>query len=168
MIRPSQPLSERIRGELMEMDRIVQRALRSWPKAQKGLRGQEAYIDSVALNLQAFYAGIERLFELIARQVDHTLPMGETWHRDLLKQMGKEIPGIRPAVIDNESIFDLDDFRRFRHLVQNIYTFNLVPEKMMNLIQKIPELWARLRAELFAFSEFLDVLHLSGRKNKRK
>jgi len=168
MIRPSQPLSERIRGELMEMDRIVQRALRSWPKAQKGLRGQEAYIDSVALNLQAFYAGIERLFERIARQVDHTLPMGETWHRDLLKQMGKEIPGIRPAVIDNESIFDLDDFRRFRHLVQNIYTFNLVPEKMMNLIQKIPELWARLQAELFAFSEFLDVLHLSGRKNKRK
>jgi hypothetical protein len=168
MTRPFQELSERIRGELLEMERIVQRALRAWPKAQKGLRGQEAYLDSVALNLHAFYTGIERLFELIARQLDHTLPMGETWHRDLLRQMGKDIPGIRPAVLDKESALDLDDFRRFRHLVQNIYTFNLVPDKMMNLIQVLPVLWARLRAELFAFAEFLDDLYPSGRKNKRK
>lgn len=164
----SKELSERIRGELPELERIVQRALRFWPKAQKGSRGQDAYLDSVALNLQAFYTGIERLFEIIARRVDQSLPTGETWHRDLLKQMEKDIPGIRPAVIDHESVFDLDDFRRFRHLVQNIYTFNLVPEKMMDPIQKLPELWDRLRAELLAFAEFLDDLYSSGRKNKRK
>lgn len=168
MTQPSQELSERIRGELLEMERIVQRALRAWPKAQKGLRGHEAYLDSVALNLHAFYTGMERLFELIARQIDHTLPMGETWHRDLLRQMGKDIPGIRPAVIDKGSALDLDDFRRFRHLVQNIYTFNLVPDKMRNLIQIFPELWARLRAELLAFAEFLDDLQRSSRDNKRK
>jgi len=168
MTQPSHELSERIRGELLEMERIVRRALRAWPKAQKRFRGQQVYLDSVALNLHAFYTGVERLFELIARRVDHTLPTGETWHRDLLKQMGKDIPGIRPAVIDKESALDLDDFRRFRHLVQNIYTFNLVPDKMMNLIQTLPDLWAGLRAELLAFAEFLDDLQRSGRNNKRK
>jgi hypothetical protein len=168
MTRPSQKLSERIRGELPEMERIVQRTLQAWPRAQKGSRGHEVYLDSVALNLQAFYTGIERLFELIARQVDYTLPLGETWHRDLLKQMGKDMPGIRPAVIDHQSIFDLDDFRRFRHLVQNIYTFNLVPGKMESLIQILPKLWANLQAELLAFAEFLDFLHRSSKNDRRK
>ena len=168
MTRPSQQLSERIRDELPETERIIQRALRAWPKAQKGSRGREVYLDSVALNLQAFYTGIERLFELIARQVDHILPPGETCHRDLLKQMGKDMPGIRPAVIDPQSAFDLDDFRRFRHLVQNIYTFNLVPGKMESLIQTLPNLWAKLRAELLAFAEFLDDLHRASKRNRQK
>ena len=168
MTPPFKELSERIQGELPELELIVQRALRSWPKAQKGSRGQDAYLDSVALNLQGFYTGIERLFEIIARRIDQSLPTGETWHRDLLKQMEKDIPGVRPAVIDHESFLDLDDFRRFRHMVQNIYTFNLVPEKMMNPIQKLPELWTRLREELLAFAEFLDDLSSSDRKKRRK
>ncbi len=96
MTRPSQQLSERIRGELPEMERIVQRALHAWPKAQNPSRGQEVYLDSVALNLQAFYTGVERLFQLIAREVDQALPPGQTWHRDLLEQMGKDMPGVRP------------------------------------------------------------------------
>ena len=37
---------------------------------------------------------------------------------------------IRPAVIGPESASALDELRRFRHLVRNVYTFNLVPEKM--------------------------------------
>jgi len=54
----------------------------------------------VALNLHAFYSGIERLFELIARDIDQCVPDGEMWHRDLIKQMTKEINGVRPAVVN--------------------------------------------------------------------
>jgi len=40
--------------------------------------------------------------------------------------------------------------------LRNIYTFNLVPEKMDPLVSSLPELWPRLRAELLAFADFLE------------
>jgi hypothetical protein len=92
----------------------------------------------VALNLHGFYSGVERLFEMIARHVDRALPSGEGWHQDLLQQMTKGIAERRPAVISPESASMLDEFRRFRHLVRSLYTFNLVPQKMEPLIAALP------------------------------
>jgi len=153
-----QELSERIRGEMLDIERVVQRALRAWPKAQKASEEQDVYLDSVALNIHSFYSGVERLFELIARHVDGALPASETWHRDLLQQMAQDVTNARPAVIDQDSALTLDDFRRFRHLVRNVYTINLVPDKMAKLIIDLPRLWPKLRAELLAFAEFLKEL----------
>jgi hypothetical protein len=76
-------LCERIRGEVPELGRVVDRALGAWVQAQQ-TPSEHAYLDSVALNLHGFYSGVERLFELIARHVDRVLPSGDTWHRDLL------------------------------------------------------------------------------------
>ena len=120
--------------------------------------GESAYLDSVALNLHGFYAGLERLFELIARHVDGVLPGGETWHRDLLRRMAQDIAGVRPAVLSQDSVLALDEFRRFRHLVRNVYTMSLAPEKMAGLMATLPTLWLTLRAELWAFADFLEVL----------
>ena len=89
-----QELAERIRGEMSDMERVVQRALQAWPKAQKMSEEQYVYLDSVALNLHSFYSGVERLFELIARHVDGALPAGETWHRDLLQQMAQDLTDV--------------------------------------------------------------------------
>lgn len=125
---------------------------------------QEVYLDSVALNLHGFYSGVERLFELVARHVDRDLDLatGETWHQDLLQRMIKDIQE-RPALIGGESALMLDGLRRFRHLVRNVYTFNMVSEKMNPLVSSLPELWPRLRAELLAFADFLeDVAQASG------
>jgi hypothetical protein len=155
---PYQELIERIRGEVPEFERVMNRALRAWPQAQKTFPEQEVYMDSVALNLHSFYAGVERLFELIARHMDRGLPGGETWHRELLKQMARDLEGVRPAVIDEETFLRLDDFRRFRHLVQNIYAINLMPDKMRGLMEALPALWSTLKAELMAFADFLEDL----------
>ena len=153
-----QELSEQIRGEMSDIERVVQRALQAWPKAQKVSEEQNVYLDSVALNLHSFYSGVERLFELIARHVDGTTPAGETWHRDLLQQMANDLTNMRPAVIGQDSALTLDEFRRFRHLVRNVYTINLVPDKMTRLILNLPGLWTKLHAELLAFAEFLEEL----------
>lgn len=152
-----QELVERIRGEMADLERVVQRAERLWPQARI-LGDQNAYVDSVALNLHGFYSGVERLFEQIARQVDRELPTGETWHRDLLRQMAQDQPEARPAVISQGSALVLDKFRRFRHLVRNVYTMNLTPDKMEELMIALPEVWSRLRAELLAFADFLTAL----------
>jgi len=148
----------RIRGEVSDLDRLVQKALRVWSRVQKPGNEQDIYLDSIALNLHGFYSGIERLFELIARHVDQRLPAGEMWHRDLLQQMAEEITNVRPAVISPERIASLDHLRRFRHLVRNVYTFNLSPDKLKSLIADLPGLWLRVQAELLAFADFLSEL----------
>lgn len=53
-------LVERIRGEIQDLERIVQRALAAWSQAKR-MPDESAYLDSVALNLHGFYSGLERL-----------------------------------------------------------------------------------------------------------
>lgn len=153
-----QELADRIRDEMPELGRLVQRIEERWSHGKAAPAQRDVYLESVALNLHSFYSGLERLFELIARHVDRSQPSGETWHRDLLAQMATEITDARPAVIGKETATLLDEYRRFRHLVRNVYTFNLVPEKMENLISVLPTLWSQLRAELLATADYLEAL----------
>jgi hypothetical protein len=164
---PYQELAERIYGEVSDLGLVVQRALRAWSQAQR-VPGEQAYLDSVALNLHSFYSGLERLFELIARHVDHSLPTGETWHRDLLQQMARDLADVRPAVMRQDHALALDEFRRFRHLVRNVYTMNLVPARMTGLVSALPELWSGMHAELLAFADFLDALAQVNQNEKQE
>lgn len=129
MNRRYQELADRTRGELPELAQLAERTLQRWSGGKTTPTQQDVYLESAALNLHSFYSGVERLFELIARHVDRSQPSGETWHRDPLNQMATDIPDARPAVISQDTAVALDEFRRFRHLVRNVYTFNLVPEK---------------------------------------
>ncbi len=150
-------LAERLRNELAGLEREVNRARKSWQSAQV-TSDPSAYIDSVALNLHGFYSGAERLFELIAEQVDEHRSSGEAWHRELLDRMGQEVPDVRPAVINPQTAIALDELRKFRHLVRNVYTAHLDPARMQNLLEALPHLWAQIRADLTTFAEFLDYL----------
>jgi hypothetical protein len=67
MTHPYQNLSERMRGQVGDLDQIVERARDGWSHIQNGTPEQYAHVDSVALNLHGFYSGIERLFESSAR-----------------------------------------------------------------------------------------------------
>ena len=145
-------LSKRIQRELSELEKIKALALRRW---QKALRDED-YLGSVAFDLQGFYHGVERVFETIAKSIDSAVPSGEKWHKMLLEQMTEEIPGIRPAVISIRTREALDNFRTFRHLARNIYTFNLEPTKIRSLVDKLPEAADQIRKDLSAFVEFLN------------
>ena len=94
-------LVARIRGEASDLERLVQRALMAWNQCKKLSSDQGVYIDSVALNLHGFYSGLERIFELIARQVDENIPSGDLWHRDLLKRMSQEQKDQQYVLLNN-------------------------------------------------------------------
>jgi len=156
MTKPYEELVERIRGEVSDLNHLVRKALMAWDNCIKPSKDQGVYMDSVALNLHGLYSGLERIFGLIARQVDQDMPDGDLWHRELLKQISQERQDIRPAVISEESLSFLDELRRFRHLVRNVYTFNLMPEKIEPMISDLPAIWQKVQAELLAFADFLD------------
>ena len=71
-------LAERIRDDLSSLERLVHRAEEAWRRAEQSK--DDLYLDSVALNLHGFYAGLERLFELISTAIDGSLPQGSNWH----------------------------------------------------------------------------------------
>jgi hypothetical protein len=152
----SEQLARRIRGELSDLERAVARVGRAWEKARGAGSDQDLYLDAVALNLHGFYSGLERLFELVARRQGGDLPAGPSWHEQLLTSMTEEVNERRPAVLSKASAERLDEYRRFRHLVRNVYATNLLPERIASLVDGLPGLWAQLRAELAVFADFLD------------
>jgi hypothetical protein len=147
-------LAVRVRSELKDVARVLRRVEEGWERARRS--SDDYYLDGVALNLHGFYGGLERLFERIAVMVDDARPVGENWHQILLQQMAQEVPGVRPAVISESTRAKLDAYRSFRHVARNIYTFNLDPTKLGQLVAEAPACFAQVRAELSAFADLLE------------
>ena len=147
-------LISRIEKELSELDKILKKINRGWEKVKD--TGDELYIDSVALNLHDYYACLERIFKLIASEIDDSIPQGESWHEELLKQMETEIKNTRPPILKAETANQLDEYRGFRHVVRNVYTFNLSRERIEPLVQKLPGLNEKLRKDVESFLSFLE------------
>ena len=146
-------LASRILNELAALGPIVGRVERAWKAA--AANNDEFYYDSVALNIHSFYSGIERVLEKIAYAVEGSLPQGVNWHQELLDQMALEIPNVRPAVISSKTREQLDPYRGFRHVVRNVYTYHISPNKMKPLAKGIRPVFKQVEKELAAFSRFI-------------
>jgi hypothetical protein len=147
-------VAKRIRDELAEEKMVLAHVERDWLKFVE--TGDDAYLKATAYDLHGFYGGLERIFEAVASTIDGSVPDGESWHRDLLQQMGREMQGIRPALFSEETVNLMDELRRFRHRIRNIYSFNLVPERIKALVEKLPCLSAEANTSLQDFAQFLD------------
>jgi hypothetical protein len=71
--------------------------------------------------------------------------------------MAMEIPSVRPAVISEMTLNLLEEYLRFRHLVRNVYSFNLLPEKVQSLVERTPKALDLITQDLSTFvSLFLE------------
>jgi hypothetical protein len=149
-------LASRVREALAELDPVVDRVLLLGDKAQQ--TGDEDYWDGVALNLHGFYTGVERIFEDIARTIDESVPVTAQWHRDLLLQMSAELNDVRPPVITRSTRHCLDEYRAFRHVVRNVYTYRLRVSRMQELVSELRHCLTLVSQDLEAFARFLEDL----------
>lgn len=146
-------LAARLCHELQSLDRVVARVQSQVDKARQS--GDEDFYQAAALSLQNYYMGIERIFEEVAKWVDRFLPTGASSHRELLEQMGLEIPNVRPAVLSAITLRHLNEFRAFRHVAIHLYGFELYPERIGALADDLPNCHNLLRAEVTEFCQFL-------------
>ncbi|MGB5915517.1 MAG: hypothetical protein WBG63_11680 [Phormidesmis sp.] len=149
-------VSGRIRREIQSIDAVVERTLRIWENGQTIHPEDEYHVDATALNIHSFYAGIERILEIIADSVDGTKPSGANWHTELLSQLASDIKGVRPAVISGDSQERLNRFRGFRHVVRNVYTFNLDAPQIALLVEQLQPTQVQIKRELLSFATLLD------------
>jgi len=120
---------------------------------------KEEMVESAALKLHNFYTGCERIFQLIAREVNGGLPEGYDWHKRLLAQMSLDIEGIRPAVISQQTSRDLEELLAFRHIVRSIYGYELDAERVDLLVKKAVSLSPTLEMEIEKFCDSLQQLY---------
>lgn len=151
-------LAGRIRKELDDIKRLVAKANRAIKTAQENPRDADLYIDSASLNLHDVYSGFERIFRQIAATVDGNVPDASEWHRELLEQMGLNLPRVRPSVLSLNSIEQLDEYLRFRHVVRNVYTFSFDPERIARLVKDMETVFDQVQNELWAFASFLETV----------
>jgi predicted nucleotidyltransferase len=150
------PLIGEIRQDLTELETLTQKTAQLLEKVINS--GDEDYLGTIALNLHSFYTGVERIFREIARTIDGSMPEGGDWHRRLLRQMSAEIPNLRPPAITLQTRTALEEYCAFRHVVRNIYTFNLRLDRIQNLAAALPQCYALLRQDCENFCEFLEQL----------
>ncbi|HSJ54046.1 MAG TPA: hypothetical protein VLC52_09895 [Anaerolineae bacterium] len=139
-------LAGRIRQSLNDLERVVIRARSLMDKARAS--GDDDYLDGVALNLHGFYSGVERILEDVARTMEKSVPDGPEWHQNLLLQMSAEIPAVRPAVLSQEVRHCLEEYRGFRHVVRNVYTFKLRPSRLQELTSGLQDCYQAVTRDL--------------------
>jgi hypothetical protein len=147
-------LAAQLRAELEEVAIAVEYAERLL--AKKRAPEDDEYIGSLALSVHSFYNGIERSFEMIARQVDGWSPKSPEWHRDLLLLMAAEVKSARPPVIARSTLRCLDAYRAFRHLVRHLYVFDLRPPRVRELAANMRGCYESAERDLLGFCDFLE------------
>lgn len=101
--------------------------------------------------LDDFYLATEKIFKTIARDIDSELPEGKEWHKKLLRLMTIELPETRPAVIDKDLFHQLEEYLKFRHLVRNIYGFQLEINRFDHLLKNIDQVASKLETQIINF-----------------
>jgi hypothetical protein len=151
-------LREKIQNEMEDIKHVANKAQQALDRAKQDESGRDFYLDSVALNLHDFYAGVERVFMMIAEALEGQVPSGSRWHRELLEQMVLRLPDVRPPVISRETQERLAEYLTFRHLVRNVYSFHLRMDKLEGLISWLPETLSLLQKDIEQFLVFLATL----------
>ena len=120
---------------------------------------QVPYYDRGAIGyiLHSFYNGCENIFNSIARFFENDLGP-QSWHKDLLKRMNLEIPGIRPKLIYEELYRLSDDFRAFRYKFRYLYSFGLDWERECLVAKKFSVTANKFRTQVTDFLKKLDQL----------
>lgn len=113
----------------------------------------------LAYLLHNLYCSVEDIFQEIAKTFENKVEDPAKYHRELLKRMYTDIPGIRPKLLSSESYHTLDELRGFRHIFRHAYDYELDPERVDSLKQKIIVKWDYIKKDMHSFMSFLqDIL----------
>ncbi len=126
---------------------------------KKNLFAEDGFmLRAIGSVLHDFYVIAENIFEIIGREIDESLPQGNDWHIQLLRQMALEISRVRTAVISKDTSFKLDKYRAFRHVFRNVYGYNLDAVKIKELLEDFPQTVEHFRQDLKLFLKNMEAI----------
>jgi hypothetical protein len=105
--------------------------------------------------LHNLYGAMEDLFQEVARTFENRVEDPQRYHRELLKRMALEIPGVRPALLSSPSHSLLNELRGFRHVFRHAYDYELSPVRLFALKSRVLAEWNGVTGDLQIFQAFL-------------
>lgn len=143
--------AEKLKVELEDLQTEVNAISPLLAKVQT-IKPDPIEIRAIAATLHAFYNGAERMYLLIAKEVDRKVPQSTRWRRELLEQMHVATDA-RPAVVDDFLFGHMIDYLGFRHFFRHSYPMELNWEIMQPLatnLQKCHQLFRESMEHFFA------------------
>ena len=118
---------------------------------------EKVFYESLALKLHNFYTGCERIFQIVGSELNGGLPSSYDWHRRLLERMTTSQIG-RPALLRETTAKSLQEYLGFRHVVRNVYGFELDIDKLAKLIEGYEQVWHDFQTDVNQFLDWLQKL----------
>lgn len=153
---PSNPylaLKEQLKDELMALERNTQALEAALERAKLNLDDYD--IRAVASYINDIYRRYERMSERVAVTLDGSLPQGHNWHQALLRQVADEGREGRPALGSGSFLLDLDEYRKFRHIVHHKYGDELRADAVIALAALAPAMRTQAQRAIAHFNEWL-------------
>jgi len=135
-------------GSLVALRDEYKNFLEKYPSLDKYLLRTKASF------LADFYMGVERIFKIIAEELHGGAPKGDDWHKRLLLDMSLNI-GERPPVVSRELYSKLLMFLGFRHVVRQVYGFELDEKRLEALSVHFESVLEKVIEEIEYFCQFL-------------
>lgn len=113
-------------------------AERDWQQVETNLRKAQRLDPAlgepesafVALALDHAYEAFETMLVRLERAAGLPERQGASWHRALLVDAAREVPGVRPLIVPPEVLGDWVDLLGFRHFLRHAYAAELEPERL--------------------------------------
>lgn len=151
-------LAAELASEVDALQRVSETVLELWQTMPKDRRERSIHEAALALHLHNFYTGVEKAFERIADELNGGAPTGRDWRARLLHSMTLELPKVRPPVISKETESALREFLAFRHVVRNIYAFELDSDRLGLLMRRFGKTFELFRGDMLEFVGVLRAL----------
>lgn len=96
----------------------------------------------VAALLHNFYNGIENVTKRVFQSRGLALPLGESWHRDLLMAAGAN------GILSEATLESLKRYLAFRHFFGHGYALNLNSARLEPLVKDARTVFASFKADI--------------------
>jgi uncharacterized protein YutE (UPF0331/DUF86 family) len=139
-------------GYLNNQSKVVKDLLKEIEKKLPNTKEETVYLGYQIHNL---YCAVEDIFKEVVKTFENKIEDFTKYHRELLRRMILEIPGIRPKLLTKESYNLLDEIRGFRHIFRHAYDYELSSKRLRELREEILQGWEKVDEDLKRFEQFL-------------
>jgi hypothetical protein len=123
----------------------IRHALGQLPSVDRLSSLSELELAGTAAMLQSIYNGIENVLKQTLLGSGCDIPMGATWHRDLLRQVEVN------RILNSATVAALQPFMAFRHFFSHSYALDLDPARMEELVVEAAPMVNKILNEVLAY-----------------